>query len=428
MSGDNELLDQALVPIIKRADDLRKTREVEVDNKISPRKKRGLSSRRLIEKGQLSLFESEKEGRFTSYPLTPGGETPTIFTRVPIFTPVKRGGIPKDKIDQDGAYVFETGHGTGRKFGAQLSIFDEDTLIALLGLRQLQLKGRPAQLPVAVQDPIQVWSENQEDSNVHVLFTTISEIQRFLKKGNDGKSRKARQESLKRLASVNLEFTKISDKVNSVIRSQTFTTKIVDVLHETMEDDSVLYVQFPPVMVHWLQRSYTYQDLNVRNAIRGDVGKAIYRFLASQKRINIGLEKLQGITGSTLPKRRFNEELRKTINSLEKLGWCRAVIEGNGRTQPQKLVGRRLSKLEANICNEIDSLGEVVFFYLMQHEDLFERVEDLHSKLAGNTAEGTFNKSLDQTLAVMKKHGVCQYILSGDTGRFNLSFEKTNKS
>ncbi|NKC01858.1 MAG: hypothetical protein GKR90_25620 [Pseudomonadales bacterium] len=419
-----EQLDKIIGEIDLRVEEERLAREEEAKAKLKPtRKKRGLSSQRLIEKGQLSLFQGEKEGRFTSQAIKPGGETPTIFTRVPIFTPVKRGAMPPTVFDQDGAYVFETGHGRGRKFGAQLSIFDEDTLLALLGLRQLQLRGQPGKLPVPLQDPIQRWSET-DDSNVQVLFTTITDIQRFLGKSNDGKSRKAREESLKRLASVSLEFTKISDNVSSLIKSATFTTKIVDILHESMEEDTVLYVQFPPVMVHWLQESYTYQDMKVRDGISGDVGKAIYRFLASQKHINIGVEKLQTITGSLLRRGRFNEELRKTIKHLESIGWCRAKVIGNGRSEPQKLVGRRLSKIEADVFSDIDEIGELIVTRLMKEESTFERTEDLKKSLASNLSDAAFFKSLEGALHALEKRGLCKFVLAGEPPEMHLSVER----
>ncbi|MEI2422250.1 hypothetical protein V6O07_18360, partial [Arthrospira platensis SPKY2] len=93
---------------------------------------------RMVEQAQQHLFRGEQLGLYTQFPVEPNSEYPSILARVPIFLPGHQSSA-KAKLDKDLALPFATGWGEGRKMGPLLSIYDEDTLLALLGLRQKQL-------------------------------------------------------------------------------------------------------------------------------------------------------------------------------------------------------------------------------------------------------------------------------------------------
>jgi len=299
----------------------------------------GTTATRLIEQAQLKLFDLERRGDFTQFPITPGAEYPTIFTRIPIFGPHRRATALK-KLDRDLAMRFHTGWGEGRKFGPPLTIYDEDTLLALGGLRQRQLTGMGNKMPVKVMNPFDPF----EETSVDVVYTTIGEIEEFLDNAKGGRGQKRRLASVKRLAAVTIEFSKISDPtINSVITKQSLNTKIIDLLTEEMTGDSCLYVQFTPVMVKWLRESYTFIDMKIRNQLT-DNGKAIHKFLSGQPTFNLSVVKLHELTDSQLSLKKFYAALRQTLNKLSELGWLEYELRGNGRSKPYILTGRRLEK------------------------------------------------------------------------------------
>lgn len=300
---------------------------------------RGMTSARIIEQAQLKLFQGEQLGRYTQFPIEPNSEYPSVLARVPIFVPGQRSSA-KARLDKDLAMPFETGWGKGRKFGPPLQIYDEDTLLALLGLRQKQLVGMGNKMPVEVMNPF----APEEETQVQVVYTTISAIEEFLDSKKGGRGHKKRLASVKRLAGVVIEFTRISDpSLNAVIEEESFSTKLIDLVTQDLKTDSCLYIQFPPVMVRWLAESYTYIEMDIRRRLT-DNGKAIHKFLASQQHFNIYVEKLKTITGTSLDGKNFMRALRQTMSTLGELDWCEYTIEGNGRRYPYKLVGRRLRR------------------------------------------------------------------------------------
>lgn len=301
---------------------------------------RGQTSLRIIERAQLQLFEGEQRGYYRQFPIAPNSEYPSVLARVPIFVPGQRS-TAKARLDNDLAMPFETGWGKGRKFGPPLTIYDEDTLLALLALRQKQLVGKGNKMPIQVSNPF----KPGEETNVQVLYTTISAIEEYLESQKGGRGHKKRLESVKRLAGVVIEFTRISDpSVNAVIKKESFSTKLIDLVTQELDTDSCLYIQFPPVMVKWLAESYTYIEMDIRRQLT-DNGKAIHKFLSSQPRFNIGVDKLRTITGTALDGKNFMRALRQTMAKLHKLGWCEYEIHGNGRRFPHKLGGHRLKKV-----------------------------------------------------------------------------------
>ncbi len=321
---------------------------IKAEERLFPkkRKRRGVAALRLIEQAQLTLFECERRGDFTQHPVTPGSEFPSIFTRVPIFSPTKIG-TAKDLLDEEFSIHFNTGWGRGRKFGPPLTMYDEDTLLALSALRQRQLHGAGAKMPVSVLNPF----APDDITTVQVLYTTISEINRYLQISKNQEAYQRRLASIKRLGATRIEFTRIADKkLNSAIHAETMVTPIVDYLTQEMKRDGCLYIQFPPVMVRWLQESYTYIDMDVRREM-SDTGKAIHKFVASQSNINISAEKLKEVCGDPGSQKEFNRKMRASLKKLTELGVLEHEISGNGRSLPLIVTGRRLKKREQIVNN-----------------------------------------------------------------------------
>lgn len=294
---------------------------------------RGSSSNRIIEKAQLSLFELEQRGQFTQFPITPGSEFPSLLARIPIFVPGLHRS-QKQLLDKDNALSFKTSWGTGRKHGPPLTVYEEDTLIALAMLRQRRLIGKGAKMPISVSE---IFS-GEEGVNVDVLFTTLSEIEDLCGNTRSGHNLKLRLAAIKRLAATRLEFERLSD--GQVPKGTTIS--ILDVAWEKWEKEAVLYIQFSPVMARWLEKAHSYINWDVRMQLSAP-GKAIHRFLSSQpKEYQIGADKLRVTTGYHRELKYFMRDLRQTLAKLKELGWLKdSWLEGNGRSKPYKLIIRR---------------------------------------------------------------------------------------
>ena len=294
---------------------------------------RGRTSESVVERAQMELFNLERQGKFQAYSITPNNEFPTILTRLPIFVP-GRAKKQRDRLDRDNALPFSTSWGDGRKFGPPLTVYDEDTLIALGRLRQNMLIGHPSKMPYPVASLYR--HETDSDVHVHVVYCMLSDIQDMCGTSKGGRNNKLRLESIRRLAGTKIEFsreTKEKVKIGTTI-------DLIHVKWDEYEDNAILYIQFSPVMAKWLENEYTYIDWKLRKQMRSDVGKAVHRFLSGQpRRYTIFAKKLQATIGHTGPYKHFMVDLREALSQLESAGWIRAWdIEGNGRKQLHKVV------------------------------------------------------------------------------------------
>lgn len=293
---------------------------------------RGRASESVVEKAQLDLFRLERQGQFRAVAINASNEFPTLLTRIPIFIP-GRAKRQLQGLDRDHALPFETPWGRGRKFGPPLSVYDEDTLMALGRLRQNRLIGPPSNMPY----PVSRLYASAADPNVHVhvVLCMISDIQRMCGTSSGGRNDKLRLESVRRLAGTKIEFSKETRKK---VRSGT-TIDLIHVKWDAHEENAVLFVQFSPIMAAWLESAYTYIDWNVRRQLRSDIGKAVHRFLSGQgKRYQIYTRKLQTTIGHSGRYKDFVSDLREALSQLQDLGWLSAwEILGNGRKQPHKL-------------------------------------------------------------------------------------------
>ena len=307
-----------------------------VEKKPPAKKKsleRGRSRHVVIEEAQLNLFKLEQEGRFTSLPLQPESEYPTFLTRLPIFRPCKRSN-QRELLDNENAMPFFTPWGEGRKHGPPLTIYDEDTLIAIGRLRHNRLIGRPEKLPVPVSQ-LYPRGRGGADVNVHVVQCMLSDVQDMCESVRGGAADRMRLDSIKRLAAVVIEFdTKTAAKYIGTGTS----VKLVDVLWQYYTEDAILYMQFTPLMAAWYESEYTFLDWNVRRPL-SDTGKAVHRFLSGQPRpYEISTKKLLTTIGYLRDHNKFLADLRQTLRQLETLKWIDAwEIVGTGRTTPHKL-------------------------------------------------------------------------------------------
>ena len=295
---------------------------------------RGRAGRSVIEDAQLELFEQEGQGRFTSFPISPGAAFPSILTRLPVFVPGKRTN-QRNRIDQDNALPFTTSWGTGRKHGPPLTVYDEDTLIALGRLRQKHLVGEGTALPIHVSDLY----KRDDGVHVHALLCTIGQVQSVCGVSSGGQNIRLRLDSIKRLTATRIEFDTASAEK---LISKGTTISLLDVLWQRYADEAVLYVQFSPVMACWFDDAYSYIDWNVRRQLT-DTGKAVHRFLSGQpRRYEIGAQKLQTTIGADRRHKDFMGDLRASMADLKRVGWIKQwSIEGTGRRIPYKLVIRR---------------------------------------------------------------------------------------
>ena len=295
---------------------------------------RGRTSEAVVERAQLNLFDLERSGQFTAVTIHPQNEFPTLLTRIPIFVP-GRARRQRERLDQDHSLPFRTSWGTGRKFGPPLTVYDEDTLMALGRLRHNMLIGNPAKMPYPVSRLYA--SEEDPDVHVHVVLCMLSDIQAMCGTSVGGRNNKLRLQSVRRLSATKIELNK---ETRDKVRFAGTTIDLVHVRWDVYEDNAILYVQFSPIMAHWLERAYTFIDWNLRRRLRTDVGKAVHRFLSSQPRkYQMFTRKLQTTIGHDGPYKYFMADLREALQQLQEAGWVREyTILGNGRKQPHKLV------------------------------------------------------------------------------------------
>ncbi|MFZ0470017.1 MAG: hypothetical protein WAL92_13935, partial [Thiogranum sp.] len=269
----------------------------------------------------------------------PGSEFPTFLTRIPIFLPIKRGR-KNPPLDQDNAMPFVTSWGRGRKHGPPLTVYDEDTLMAIARLRKNRLQGRPHHMPIPLS-AIQPRGQQHKDDEiaVHVLACTMSDIQAECEDSDGGTNMQHRLASIKRLGATVMEFDR---ETKDKLGYRGTQVKLIDVAWDVYDVDAVLLIQFSPLMADWLESEYTYINWEVRKQL-SDTGKALHRFFSAQpKHYAIKTEKLMQTIGYQRSYGYFMSDLRSTLQKLQALGWLEDWdITGTGRKVPHKLTFSR---------------------------------------------------------------------------------------
>jgi hypothetical protein len=282
-----------------------------------------------------SLFEMEQLGLFTSSPVVPNNEYPTLLTRLPIFPPILRSR-QKKRLDQDNALVFKTPFGTGRRHGPPLTTEDEDTLIVLLTLRDRRITGRADRLPFPVPG---VYSFKEDGCCcVHTVVCTASQILEMKGISNGGSARDWTLESIRRLAATTLEINVNKHERYFGKMTKGTTIKLLDVVWSIYETEGYLLMQFSPIVANWLEREYTYISWSVRKELT-ELGKSVHRFLSSQPKYYKGeLATIAKVIGCDIPNRNLRPRFREVLDKLVTLDWLKQYkISGTGRNTPLTL-------------------------------------------------------------------------------------------
>ena len=282
---------------------------------------------------QLSLFEETLP--------KPNGQPrfPTLFTRLPIFKPVRY----RETLDTDWkeGQRIETNWGSVTRFGPGLNCYDEDVLIAIYHLcRQKRLRGPGNRMPVPILSQVQRPGEDAtveasiESVEVLIGETTAVQIGRFLGKDRNGRVAGTHlqqiRESIHRLSLTRLfikggpikarrstSFFEITD----IGESDEAAPKAPNEYNPETDYRGKILFQFSPIALLLLEQ-YTYINMNVRLEL-GMIGKAVHKFLSSQPRkYEIRLDKLQDIIGADhIPRKRFKYELNKELEIMQMDGW-----------------------------------------------------------------------------------------------------------
>lgn len=272
----------------------------------------------------------------------PSSEYPTPFTRLPIFPPVRREtAIERYKGGWTPLTCRWSGGGVDRS-GPPLTIYDEDTLLGIMMLREYRLKGPASRMPCPVgsRDPNE--SGNGDSKiEVHALYVRMSQLESAIqgyvpKNGWGGKELAARRQSMEDLSGLQLRFER-------PIRGAAYQRKIINLFETpllTKGDDSCYYVQFHPLVVEWLESYRTYIDFDLRRKL-SPLGRAIHRFLASQRSnrtYRIALSALIEAIGAELDERQIKYRCAKQLQTMQEHGLFHSFsLSGTGRSTPHEL-------------------------------------------------------------------------------------------
>ena len=296
-------------------------------------KKRGIASHQIVEQADSKINAQEQLGLFTTLPCQPSDEYPTLLGRLPIFLPVHRSK-QKKHLDKDNAYAFETPFGSGRRFGANLSIKDEDILYALLRLRRKKIRGLPSKLPIHEND---IYGRDEDGFvTVFATYCTIADIHHELGIGNSGGNYEETLDSIKRLNSCTIELElRKHDKYLGNIKKGT-SIDLLKVVWNILDEYQTVYVQFNPVVVRWIENDFTYVNWETRRQLKGDVEKAMHRFLSTQpKYYERKVSEIAATIGLLLPSNKIRSTLEAAIKNLVKIGFIQEYeISGTGRRTP----------------------------------------------------------------------------------------------
>jgi hypothetical protein len=293
---------------------------------------------------QLELIKQESTGRFTKHPIKANSEYPTSLTRLPLFTPTKRGETVHINVRVKSSW------GVIEKSGPALNIYDEDTLFGLLQMRSHRVVCQQSNnLPININ--FRSKEGTAQEYVVHLTQCMLVELNEFLDRGTGGANFEATLKSIERLASANLKIMNFKDRSNKTVRkSRGKVIHLFTVDWDTWGQNGVVFIQWHPEVVRELEKNYTYIDWKIRKNLT-DTGKAIHRFLSSQRGYyKIGTKKLREIIGYARPYKYFMSDLRTAMQDLEKAGWVdQYMILHNGKVHPQMLCIERKDSAQKSL-------------------------------------------------------------------------------
>lgn len=314
-----------------------------VEEELSVSKnKHGLTSDKITDLVGRHLIQKEQLGLFDTFPVTKKNICPTLLARTP-FAPPINSSDQKQYLDDDNALIFETPFGSGKRFGPNITIFDKRVLHALFRLRNKRLRGEPNSLPIQVSKIFK--TENDGTLDVDVVVCTTAQILDEFGKNTGGENYKTIKNTLKKLGACRLELTtnKHDRYLGSIERG--FQFQLFDIQWKANDMEGVFYIQFSPLITHWLEYESTYYDFETSLKLgRHSTAIALHEFLSSQftskthyyERDMLSLAKTIGIPGET----KFIK--KKLISASERLveeGWLTEYqITGTGRKTPFKMM------------------------------------------------------------------------------------------
>ena len=314
----------------------------------SPQKKsnKGLTSHKIVEQAENRLLKNEQLGLFSAVPVPKKDVLPTLLTRIPLFMAIPKAK-QKELLDEDNALPFETPFGKGKRYGANLCVFDEDVMYAMSRLSKKRLSGERDKLPISVP----VTYKADQDGNVHVntVICTVGEILEELGISKGGRERKRVIESIERLCTASLVLTlKKRDRYLGTCEIGK-AIKLIDIEWQLYSTEGFIFGQFSPVFTYWLEEEYTYLDWEVRKQLKTSLAKALHRYLSGQlsKRNKdfCKLNKLDDIAsaiGYSCRKSSLKKNFKNALAELETVGYLLdSDIIGTGRAEPFRLIATR---------------------------------------------------------------------------------------
>lgn len=267
---------------------------------------------------------------FKRFPVQPKNEYATPLARLPICRASNRS-TQQTKVDSDGSFPFVCSYGKGRRHGPALTIRDEDTLIALMRLRDHGFQGPQSRLPSNIRD---FHRHNNGNASVHRVICTIRQINDELGLKKSGVNAKNTLASVKRLAGCRIEIENV--RVGGERIGGTFS--LIELQWQLIEDEGIVDVTFPPLMTHWLTESYTFINWGVRMQLT-PLAKAIHCFLSSQRGdFKINVKKLADVVGYDGRQDQLRTKFGKACDELVAVGWLKEFeFTGNSRSIPLKL-------------------------------------------------------------------------------------------
>lgn len=302
----------------------------------------GLSSDQVVTRASCEVYKNEQLGLFDAIPISQRETIPTLLTRIPVFMPISKAK-QKQLLNDDNALPFETPFGKGKRYGANLGVFDEDVLYALARLSNKKLIGPHENMPIQVS---RVYKANEKGSvNVDTVVCTVTDILDRLGLSKGGKMRKDIVDSLERLTSTTLILT--LNKEDRYLGKCEIgkPIKLVDIEWQLYSSDGIIYAQFSPIVTYWLESEFTYYDWETRKKLKNRLAKALHRYLSSQPKDFYKLNKLEDIAASVGQHGRkcdLRSTFERALDELKEVGFLIDYnIEGTGKATPFRLYATR---------------------------------------------------------------------------------------
>lgn len=302
----------------------------------------GLTSEQIVSKTERQVYRNEQLGFFDAIPIAKRDVVPTLLTRLPVFMPITKAK-QKTLLNDDNAFEFTTPFGSGKRYGANLTVFDEDVLYALARVAGKKLIGPHDNLPIKV--PKTYKGNEQGNVNVDTVVCTITQILDVLKCSKGGKMRRDVLASLERLASTTIVLT-INKEDRYLGKCEIGKPiKLIDIEWKRYSTDSVIYAQFSPIVTYWLESEFTYYDWSTRRRLKKALSKALHRYLSSQPKDFYKLNKLTDIAdsiGAHIRQCDLKRCFESAVKELIAVGFLIDYeIKGTGRASPLRLYATR---------------------------------------------------------------------------------------